>query len=139
MVKVDKSRAYVYYERAVDCYQAIIALQVLDYDDSVKPEYLRDYALSYPDVLYMLYSIGFISLLNYLTVAVFGEKGRDHRDLRLLRRLKGIFPGIGSYERYIFEMNTLKNSSEYGDTHFKNYPDATILRKFIDYASSLEL
>ncbi|MFW5852858.1 MAG: hypothetical protein ACOCUR_02415 [Nanoarchaeota archaeon] len=108
----------MYYERAKDCISAITIL---------------DGKLDNYDVIHMLYSIGYISLINCLTVKYLGEKAKDHRDLCLVKELKSIFPDLNHFERQLHEINELKNSSEYGDRHFRKPVDIKRLIRFLDF------
>lgn len=135
MVKVDKTRFIVYLDRAEDCFNAIQSLQVIYYDTEVKPDYLKEYSIKNFDVIFMLYSISIISLINCLTIKVFGEKGSDHKDLSLYDKLKNVFPDIIKFNRAVYEINDIKNSSEYGDKHYtpNKVVDIKTLKEFIRY------
>lgn len=139
MVKVDKLKAYVYLERSKDCYNSIKALQVLYYDKEVKPDYLNEYSLKNFDVLFMLYSISVISLVNALTIKIFGEKAKDHKDLSLYKKLKNIFPEMSKFDNLVFDINNIKNASEYGDKHIlkKELVEIKMLEKFISFVESI--
>ena len=135
MVKVEKSKSRTYLERAKDCFNSIKALQVIYYDNDVKPDYLKDYSLNHFDVFFMLYSIAVISLVNCMTIKLFGEKGKDHKDLSFYRRLKGVLPEISRFDKIVFDINNVKNASEYGDKHIskKEIVDIKALGKFIEF------
>ena len=135
MVKVDMAKYHIYYERAKDCYNSIQILQIVYYDNDVKPDYLKEYNIKNFDVIFMLYSICIISLLNCLTIKVFGEKAKDHKDLSLFKQLKSVFTDISKFDKLLNEINNMKNASEYGDKHYKPNKtlDIKILKKFFEY------
>lgn len=135
MVKVDRNRYRVYFERAIDCYNSILILQTIYYDTDVKPDYLKEYNLKNFDVIFMLFSISVISLVNCLTVKNFGEKAKDHTDLSYYKRLKQIMPEMDKFDNLVFDINNIKNSSEYGDKHYlpTKTADIKILKKFLEF------
>lgn len=124
MTKIDKAKSRIYYERAVDCVNALISLSVIKNDNAnIYPEYLRGFRLRHNDVLFIMHSIAAISFINAITIKLLGKKGKDHRDMSYFKQAAEMNQKLHGFLNFISGINAAKNKSEYGDEHFytENY------------------
>jgi len=123
MTKIEPSKHIIYLERARECYNAYKILEEV-------------HSLKYCDVFFMLYSIGVISVVNSITIKYLGEKGKDHKDMHFYKESKKYIRGLDRWDSLVFEVNSIKHSSEYGDTHHRNVPRIEKLKEFIQFAEN---